>query len=78
MEVLEIRELREIDLLIIRDNIFYPLECKKTASPNKSDIRHFSALENLGISMGSGGVICLSPQALPLSRNVWSIPVGTV
>lgn len=72
------KEKREIDLLIIRDNIFHPLECKKTASPGREDIRNFATLESLGVAMGSGGVICLSPQALPLSKNAWSIPIGAV
>ncbi len=70
------KDKREIDLLIIRDNILHPLECKKSASPGKADIRCFSRLSNLGILIGSGGVICLSPQALPLTRTAWSIPIG--
>jgi hypothetical protein len=72
------KDKREIDLLIIRDNIIHPLECKKSASPGKDDIRCFSTLENLDIPIGSGGVICLSPQALPLTRTAWSIPIGAI
>ena len=72
------KDKREIDLLIIRDNIFHPLECKKTASPGREDIRHFDTLENLGFNIGNGGVICLSPQALPLSGKAWSIPAGAL
>lgn len=72
------KDMREIDLLIMRDNTVYPLECKKSASPGKDDLRNFATLENLGIPLGSGGVICLSPQALPLGRTAWSIPVGAL
>lgn len=72
------KDKREIDLLIIRDNIIHPLECKKTASPGREDIRHFDALENLGHTIGNGGVICLSTQALPLSGKAWSIPAGAL
>lgn len=72
------KDKREIDLLIIRDNIVHPLECKKSASPGRNDTRNFASLANLGIAIGSGGVICLSPQALPLIRTVWSIPVSAV
>ncbi len=72
------KDKREIDLLIIRDNIIHPLECKKSASPGKDDIRCFSRLARFGIPIGSGGVICLSPQTLPLTQAAWSIPIGAV
>ncbi len=72
------KDKREIDLLIIRDNKIHPLECKKSASPGKHDIRNFATLENLGITVGSGGVICLSQLSLPLTRTAWSIPVGAL
>jgi predicted AAA+ superfamily ATPase len=72
------KDKREIDLLIIRDSIIHPLECKKSASPGKDDIRCFSRLARFGIPIGSGGVICLSPQTLPLTQAAWSIPIGAV
>ncbi len=69
---------KEIDLLIVQDGTVYPLEFKKTASPDKSAIRHFAVLEKLGMPVGMGAVICLVKQALPLSEGVWSVPVGCV
>ncbi|MDL2226644.1 ATP-binding protein [Deltaproteobacteria bacterium OttesenSCG-928-M10] len=33
------KDQKEIDLLIIQDGTVYPLECKKTASPDKNDVR---------------------------------------
>ncbi|MDR1655933.1 MAG: hypothetical protein LBT47_00030 [Deltaproteobacteria bacterium] len=56
--------------------LFYSLECKKTASPNKGDGRHFQMLEKLKMPIGSGGVSCLAVQALPLTEKFWSIPAG--
>lgn len=41
------KEQREIDLLIERDNTLYPVEFKKTASPNLSAAKHFPVLEKL-------------------------------
>ncbi|MDR1166811.1 MAG: DUF4143 domain-containing protein [Deltaproteobacteria bacterium] len=72
------KDQKEIDLLIIRDGVVYPMECKKTASPNKNDIRHFQALEKLKMPIGLGGVICLASHALPLTENVWIIPASWV
>ena len=67
---------KEVDLLIVQDGIVYPLEFKKTASPDKGAIRHFSVLEKLGMPIGTGAVVCLVKQALPLTERVWSVPVG--
>jgi len=69
---------KEIDLLIMQDGTAYPLEFKKTASPDKNTVRHFGVLERLGMPIGTGAVICLSKQALPLTKKVWSVPVDNV
>ncbi|MDD2716259.1 MAG: ATP-binding protein [Candidatus Wallbacteria bacterium] len=66
----------EIDLLIMQDGTVYPLEFKKTASPSKDDVRHFSALTKLNLPVGQGGIICLTEQKLPLIKTVDVIPVG--
>lgn len=72
------KDQKEIDLLIIQDGTVYPLECKKTASPDKNDMRHFQVLEKLKMPIGLGGVICLTNQALPLTETAWSIPAGLI
>ncbi|MDP2855016.1 MAG: ATP-binding protein [Smithellaceae bacterium] len=69
---------KEIDLLIIRDNTIYPLEFKKTSSPDKKVVQHFSLLEKLNLKVGHGGVICLSTQSLPINAGVSSIPVSAI
>lgn len=70
------RDQREVDLLIHQDNTFYPLEMKKSASPSKRDIKHFSALSSLGKRIGPGGVICLAKNGIPLKEDISVIPVG--
>lgn len=70
------RDKKEIDLLIARNGVIYPLEIKKTASPSIADIRAFSALDRLGVPVGPGGVICLAERSLPLTGSAMSIPVS--
>jgi predicted AAA+ superfamily ATPase len=72
------KDLKEIDLLIVRDGTIYPLEFKKTASPGTNDVRHFHTLERLKMPIGPGGVICLAEQSLPLSSSILSIPVAAI
>jgi uncharacterized protein len=67
---------REIDLLILRDGAAFPIEVKKSASPQADWVRHFSTLDELGVSWPHGGVICLAREMLPLDRKCNAIPVG--
>jgi predicted AAA+ superfamily ATPase len=72
------KDQKEIDLLIIQDGTIYPLEFKKTASPDKKSVRHFQLLEKLNLPVGHGGVICLSKHFLPLTPTAASIPVSAI
>ncbi len=72
------KDQREIDLLLVQDDIAYPLEIKKTASPSREDVRHFGALDRLGLPVGPGGVICLAEQSLPLTATAESIPAWAI
>ena len=72
------KDKREIDLLVVEDATIYPFEIKKTASPGKDDVRHFRTLEKLKMRVGSGGIICLAEQSLPLGESVNSIPVSAL
>lgn len=41
----------EIDVLIVVDGTIHPVEIKKTTSPSKHDIRHFSSSLHLRLSI---------------------------
>ncbi len=72
------KDRKEIDLLIIRDGKIFPLEIKKTASPVVGDVRHFAALERLGMPVGYGGIICLAEDTFPLTPECQAIPVSVL
>ncbi len=72
------KDQKEVDLLIIRDGIIYPLEFKKTASPSKKEARNFQLLEKLKLPLGPGGVISLAEQFLPLTSTMHAIPVKAI
>ncbi len=72
------KDQKEIDLLIVQNGTVYPLEFKKSASPNKDMVRHFQVLQKLNMPIGPGGVICLTQQSLPLTETTLSIPVSVL
>lgn len=72
------KDKREIDLLIEDSGILYPIEIRKTSKPDKSAIKHFDILNNKNIKRGEGGVICLSSEFIPLTREDNIIPISYI
>lgn len=72
------KDQKEIDLLIVQDDVIHPLEFKKSATPGRDSVRHFGTLARLDRPIGPGGVICLAESSLPLADGVVTIPVGAV
>jgi predicted AAA+ superfamily ATPase len=70
------RDGREVDLLIDQDNLLYPIEIKKTATPSGRPMQAFRALGSLGRAVGPGAVVCLCETDVPLSAEVTAIPLG--
>jgi uncharacterized protein len=67
---------KEVDLLIEQDNMIYPIEFKKTATPSKTASKHFHVLNKLNKEIAVGAVICLKETDTLLSKDVYVIPVG--
>jgi len=69
----------EIDLLIAENGTLYPIEIKKHADPDRSDVKTFSVLDKIpGMKRGPGGVVCLYDSLITLTGNDKVIPVGFV
>ena len=65
----------EIDLLIEDGGVLHPIEIKKHADPDRSDIAKFAVLDKIpGIIRGPGGVVCLYEQLVTLHGNDKVIP----
>jgi predicted AAA+ superfamily ATPase len=84
---------KEIDLIIMQSGTVYPVEIKKSASPGNA-IRNFSVLKpiakepdnkdrfsataHLKTDIGTGAVICLASDILPIDKNNWFIPAWLI
>lgn len=69
---------KEIDLIIEENGRLYPIEIKKSSNPQKSAGRHFSILEKTGLECGMGNVVCMADDLLPITREVWAVPVWLI
>lgn len=84
------KDQKEIDLLICENGTLHPIEIKKSASPGKTAIRHFSVLEpvtdpdryehggDLKTEIGSGVVVCMTSDLLPIDAKNWYVPVWMI
>lgn len=64
----------EIDLLIKREGVLYPVEFKKSAMLDKNDARHFNSLSIFGESVGTGAVVSFYPERAHLREDVLNLP----
>ena len=70
---------KEIDLLIEDGDLLHPVEIKTTSDPKKSMTSAFRCLGNIpGKKVGSGAVICLAKDRLPLHDNLWILPAHMI
>ena len=67
---------QEVDLLFYRDGKLYPIEIKKTSSPNVKDAKHFGTLSTFfpTLEVSEGGIICNAEELLPLGQKLKIIP----
>ena len=71
---------QEVDLIFYENGKIYPVEIKKTASPNIKDIKSFKILANYfsTVHIGEGGIICTAESILPLGQGNKIIPVNYI
>ncbi len=83
---------KEIDVILYQDGTVYPIEIKKSAAP-KDAVKNFSVLapieaepeedafagaSHLKTQIGTGAVICLSPDILPIDKRNWYVPAWII
>ena len=82
---------KEIDIIIARDGMVHPIEIKKGAAP-KEAIKNFSVLKpieneakeglfgtsHLKTKIGTGAVICLPTDIMPIDKNNWYVPAWLI
>lgn len=66
----------EIDLIIEEDGILYPIEIKKSASPNERMAACFATLDKeVNKKRGTGAIICLSDKKIFLKEDLVVLPI---
>ena len=66
---------KEIDLLINYNNIIYPIEIKKSASPRKDAIKNFDVVNNFETKKGNGIVLCMTKDIIAYDDDNYMVPI---
>ena len=66
---------KEVDVLLVKDGVIYPVEIKKGISPNRPT-KNFKVLEKYGAPIGRGMVIENTEQIRAINDQAFSFPVS--
>lgn len=72
------KDAKEIDLLMEGDGQLYPIEIKKTATPEKKMIHNFSIIEKSPLQRGVGAVLCLSEKLGAFDSENLIVPISLI
>ena len=69
------RDAKEIEVIMEGDGKLYPLEIKKTATPDKRIVRAFRVIDKSPLQLGTGAVLCMSDQFGAFDRGHLIVPI---
>jgi predicted AAA+ superfamily ATPase len=69
---------KEIDIFVERNNSVHPLEIKKSANPDRREIRKFTVLDKASVEQGNGGIICMCEEIIPIDAQNCFIPCNLI
>ena len=72
------RDAKEIDVLLEHDGKLFPLEIKKTASPDQRLTRVFSIIDKFPLQVGTGAILCMAEKLSAFDRDNLIVPIGMI
>ncbi len=72
------RDAREIDVILEGDGRLYPLEIKKTATPDRRLTRVFSVIDKSPLQLGTSAVLCMAEQLGAFDRSHLIVPLWMI
>jgi predicted AAA+ superfamily ATPase len=65
---------KEIDIFVEQNGLVHPLEIKKSANPDKREVKKFNVLEKASVEQGCGGIVCMCEEVIPIDGKTYFIP----
>ena len=69
---------KEIDVFIEENNVIHPLKIKKSASPDRREVKKYSVIDKASLTRGTGGIICMCQEPIPIDADNCFIPSNLI
>ncbi|MCM1121301.1 MAG: ATP-binding protein [Eubacterium sp.] len=65
---------KEVDIFVEENGVIHPLEIKKSANPDRREVKKYEVLDRVKVERGSGGIICMCEEVIPIDEKNCFIP----
>lgn len=69
---------KEIDVIVEENGLAHPLEIKKSANPDRREIKKYKILDKTTLERGSGGIVCMCEEVIPIDKKNCFIPCNLI
>lgn len=69
---------KEIDVFVEQNGVIHPLEIKKSANPDRREVRKYALIDKVKVERGSGGIICMCEEIIPIDPQNCFIPCNLI
>lgn len=69
---------KEIDVFVEENNLIHPLEIKKSANPDRREVKKYALLDKNSLERGCGGILCMCEEVIPIDEKNCFIPCNLI
>ena len=69
---------KEIDVFVEENGVIHPLEIKKSANPDRREVKKYELLDKVKLERGSGGIVCMCEKVIPIDAKNCFIPCNLI
>lgn len=69
---------KEIDVFVEENCIIHPLEIKKSANPDRREVKKYEILDKAELTRGFGGIVCMCEEPIPIDDKNCFIPSNLI
>ena len=69
---------KEIDVIVEENGLVHPLEIKKSANPDRREVKKYEVLDKTSLGRGSGGIVCMCEEVIPIDQKNCFIPCNLI
>lgn len=69
---------KEIDVFVEENGIIHPLEIRKSANPDRREVKKYELLDKVKLERGNGGIVCMCEEVIPIDAKNCFIPCNLI